>query len=70
MDVINGSHNVNGDVWVGIFVPLALILFGILLPYVGGLLSRGGERYILQYVQETLVSRIEKTPVSLNTLRL
>jgi hypothetical protein len=60
-DVITGSHNMSGDLWVGVLVPPALVFFGgVLLPTVGQLLGRGGERFIRQYVCDTLVAHIEE----------
>ena len=60
LDATTNSHYTTGDSWVGVIVPPALVLFGIVLPKIGQLLSRGEERYILQYLQETLAARIEE----------
>lgn len=38
-------------------IRLALVLFAFLLMKIGQLLSKGGERYILQYLEENLAAR-------------
>lgn len=58
-DIFTGSHNMTGDLWVGLVVPPALILWGIVLPMISRLFSRNEERFILHYVQATLVARLE-----------
>jgi hypothetical protein len=71
-DAVVGSHYVSGDRIVGFVVPPALVLFGIFAPKIGRLFSRGEERFILQYVQETLVARMEEpglTPYQIPTAR-
>ena len=47
MDLIKGSHHMKGEVWVGLAVPPALILFGTLLPQIGRTLGNADERLIL-----------------------
>jgi hypothetical protein len=64
-DLMTGRDSVRGDLWVGIIVPPALVLCGTLMSKFGRLLSRGEERYFLQYVQETLAARIEEPTHSL-----
>ena len=65
LDLTTSSHYMTGDLWVGLVVPPALVLFGTFAPKVGQFLSRGEERYILQYVQETLATRLEEpTPTA------
>jgi hypothetical protein len=59
-DLVTGSHDISGDAWAGILVPCGLVLFGMLLPRFGRLLSRDEERYISQYIQETLAARLEE----------
>jgi hypothetical protein len=44
LDALTGSHHTTGDVHVGLIVPPALILWGLVLPKLGRLLSRGDER--------------------------
>ena len=68
LDVSAGSHNMTGDLWVGLVVPPALILWGTFLPRIGWLFSRSEERFILQYVQGTLVARVEDPSYSASHL--
>ncbi|MGA8452257.1 MAG: hypothetical protein WB707_18660, partial [Candidatus Acidiferrales bacterium] len=35
LNMTSGSHFITGDLWVGIIVPPALLLFGLVLPRVG-----------------------------------
>jgi hypothetical protein len=58
-DKLTGTHNTTGDLWVGLIVPPALILWGILLQMFSQFFSRSEESFILQYVQETLAARLE-----------
>jgi hypothetical protein len=58
-DVMTGSRHVDGDAWVGLVVPPAMVLFGILLPRFGRLMGRGEERFILEHLQNVLNARIE-----------
>jgi hypothetical protein len=58
-DVMTGSHHIQGDAWVGLVVPPAMVLFGILLPRFGRLMGRSEERFILEQLQNVLNARIE-----------
>lgn len=58
-DVMTGSHHVDGDARVGLIVPPAMLLFGIILPRFGRLLGRGEETFILEHLQNVLNARIE-----------
>jgi hypothetical protein len=60
IDLTTGSHHTTGDARVGLIVPLALVLWGFLLPKIGRLLGRGEERFLLEFVQQTLAARIEE----------
>jgi hypothetical protein len=60
IDLTRGTHYMTGDLWVGLIVPPALVLFGIVLPKFGPLLGKGDERFILEFVQNTLAARIEE----------
>jgi hypothetical protein len=64
LDVFTDSHNMNGDLWVGLVVPPALIFWGIVLPIISRLFSRSEELFILQYVQATLAARLEDSSYS------
>ena len=59
-DVMTGSHRMTGNVWVGVIVPPAMVLFGIALPRFGRLLGRGEETFILEFLQNTLAARIDE----------
>jgi hypothetical protein len=62
LDLTTGSHHTTGDARVGLIVPVALVLGGILLPKIGRLLGRGEERFLLDFLQQTLAARV-KEPV-------
>jgi hypothetical protein len=65
-DILRGGHYIHGQTWMGILVPLAMVLFGVLLPRIGRLLGRGEERFMLEYLQQTLAARVEPPdPVSI-----
>jgi hypothetical protein len=59
LDVLTGSHHTSGDKWVGLVVPPILVLFGAVLPKFGGLLGKKDQKFILEYVQNTLAARID-----------
>jgi hypothetical protein len=56
---MTGSRHVDGDARVGLVVPPAMVLFGILLRRFGRLMGRGEERFILEHLQNVLNARIE-----------
>lgn len=60
LTMLTGSRYVNGDNWVGLAVPPALILFGTLMPKIGRYLGRKDEQFILQFIQNTLAARMEQ----------
>ena len=60
IDLTRGPHSTSSDKWVGLLVLPSMVLFGILLPKVGRLLGRGGERFLLKHLQQTLSARIEE----------
>ncbi|MGA7637978.1 MAG: hypothetical protein WA690_02410 [Candidatus Acidiferrales bacterium] len=59
LNMTSGSHFITGDLWVGIIVPPALLLFGLVLPRVGRAFGKWDERFLLEFVQRTLAARIE-----------
>ena len=59
LDVTTGSHNLQGDDWGAVLVPIGLFAFGIVLPKFGRSMSRGEERFLLEFLQDTLAARIE-----------
>lgn len=58
-EVMTGSRHVDGDARVGLIVPPAMAVFGILLPRFGRLMGRGEETFILEHLQNILNARIE-----------
>ena len=60
LDVATGSHHINGDKWVGLLVPPALVLFGTVLPKIGRLFGEADRRFILDHIQSILGARIEE----------
>jgi hypothetical protein len=60
IDLRTGTHYMTGDLRVGLVVPPVLVLCGIVLPKFGRLLGKGDERFILEFVQNTLAARIEE----------
>jgi hypothetical protein len=59
LDRYTGSHYTTGDTWVGIIVFPAMVAWGFLLPKIGRLFGRGGERFLLEFVQQTLAAQVE-----------
>ena len=60
-ELISGHRAPNDQDWVGLLVPPGLVLFGFGLPAIGRLLSRPGERYILQRLGIILSASATKT---------
>jgi hypothetical protein len=59
LDLTTGSHFISGDVRVGIIVPPAMLLFGLILPRIGRLVGKGDERFLLEHIQLTLAAHVE-----------
>ena len=59
VDIITGSHHMSGDLWVGLIVPPALVLFGTVLPKFSRRLGKKDRQFILEHMQQTLAARIE-----------
>ena len=57
IDVATGSHYITGEHWVGLVVPPVLLLFGTVLPKVGG---KADQRFILEQLQNALVAHNEE----------
>lgn len=53
---INAGCKVQGDWWVGVLVPPAMILWGLLLPRLGGALSFHERKHIVAMMEQTLVA--------------
>jgi hypothetical protein len=60
IDVITGSHHLSGGNWVGLVVPAALVLYGIVFPKVGRLFGKADRRFVLEQVENILAARIEE----------
>jgi hypothetical protein len=58
IDVTKGNQHSNGEAWVGLVVPPALMRFGIVLPKVGRLLGKADQRFILEQLQRALGAHI------------
>jgi len=61
-DFLVGTQNVGGDAFVGILVPLVMIVFGILLPKIGRWFARSEEGFILNFLQQILPARLDISP--------
>jgi hypothetical protein len=59
VDMSTGTHHLRGDPWVGLIVPPALVLFGVVLPMLGRLLGGPDRRLILEHLQRTLSASLE-----------
>ena len=62
IDIVRGTHQMGDGRWIGLIVPPAMVLFGIILPKLGRLLGKRDEQYILDHVRNTLAARSEVTP--------
>ncbi|MBZ5615448.1 MAG: hypothetical protein LAO23_15675, partial [Acidobacteriia bacterium] len=60
LDRLTGSHHTTGDNSVGLIVPPAMVLWGLLLPRIGRWFGMGDERFLLEFVQQTLAAQIEE----------
>lgn len=60
--VLTGNQPSRSDTWIGLIVPPAMLLFGILLLRFGRFLGRRNEALILQHLQHTLAASIEAEP--------
>lgn len=65
LDVLTGSHHTSGDRWVGLVVPPALIRFGTILPNVGRAFGRGDRKFLLEFLQQTAVARVDDLETSI-----
>ncbi len=57
LEIFRGAGRMQGDPWVGLVVPPALVLSSVLLPKFGWWLSKGEQRFVLDFLQTTLVAR-------------
>ena len=58
-NAIAGTRHIDGNRWVGLLVPPGLLLLGIVLPRIGRLLGKGDERFILEFLRNTLAASVE-----------
>lgn len=59
IEMVKGTAPREEGAWVGLIVPPALILFGIVLPKFGRFLGQGDEQEILRHIQSTLAARLD-----------
>ena len=64
-DLVHAGYSNDGSGYVGLFVPVAMILFGIFLPKFGLLLGSPEEKFILGFLERTLIA--QKCESSANT---
>jgi hypothetical protein len=57
--IATASQPIRGDAWIGVIVPLGLILFGIFLPKFGRWLARDQETFLKEFVETTLAATPE-----------
>lgn len=61
-DMFSGTHFMGGgSLWVGLLVPPVLLLYALLLPVFGRWLGRGGERFILEFMETTLAANVSRS---------
>jgi len=56
MQLLDGRTRMVGDLWVGLIVPPAMILFGLLLPELGALLSFHERKQVLEMLATSLAA--------------
>ena len=61
-DVMNGKSLARDNLWLGLVVPLALVLWGLLVPRIGAALSFHERKYAFQLLQRVLVARRDAQP--------
>ena len=69
LDLLPGRGYVEGNPRIGLLAPPCMVLFGVLLPKFGLWLGRHEEQFILEFLERTLVARIDyDSPSSSNGL--
>ena len=60
-DLVRGVHwmGAKGGDWVGLVVAPGFLAYALVLPKLGRYLGRGGERYILNFLESKLDARVE-----------
>jgi hypothetical protein len=56
MQLLDAKTHVHGELWLGLVVPPAMILFGLLLPELGALLSFHERKQVLEMLHRVLVA--------------
>jgi hypothetical protein len=59
LDFLTGSHHTTGDNRLGLIVPPALVLWGFLLPRIGRFFAQGDERFLLEFLSQSVAARVE-----------
>jgi len=54
--LLGGVPIVQGDLYVGLLVPPGMVLFGVLLPRLGSLLSLPERAYLIEFLERVLVA--------------
>lgn len=57
LDVVTGSHFTTGDAWVGAIIPPAMLVWGFLLPRIGGVFAVGDQQYLVEFLKHTLAAQ-------------
>jgi hypothetical protein len=57
--IVSASRPMRGDAWVGVIVPLGLVLFGIFLPKFGRWMARGQEAFLKEFLETTLAATLD-----------
>jgi hypothetical protein len=58
-DLLSGSHDMSGDLWVGLVVPPFLIFVGTVLPRLTQRFGRADRRMMVEFVQRVGAARID-----------
>jgi hypothetical protein len=61
-DLIRGASHASDGFLIGLLVPPAMVLFGVLFPKFGLWLGRNEEKYILEFLQTTLIASPSQMP--------
>jgi len=56
-DLLTGSNYVQGEKWLGIIIPPAMLVWGVLLPKVGRLISESDETFLVEFLETSLAAK-------------
>ncbi len=62
--IIGGDLQLSGDDLIAFLAAMALVLFGIWFPRFGKRLAEGEEEFVTDFLQSTLIGRLEYPPLS------